>query len=275
MDIVKVGKAFQRTNFALGQMCREMYRKDIELGRIAKVVSALLMAGMAPVAVPDSIVKRVLLQQRSDGGWAGVQDTAWCSKVLSFYKEEQIVDKALGWLKNQQVEGSGWGRSARDMGRIPVTGSLLYLFSELGLKENLQWLEKKWLQERGSLTYKAAYTLLAFKNCSYHPQKDDLIEETLVWLVNQQEQDGGFAPWHGHPVGSNVLCTSLSLLALLAYSSFLPNPNSIYLATANLLQTQLPSGLWPFHQLDDGATWGLLALRESYMFFEGQQEDYL
>lgn len=257
-----VEKAFQRTHFALNHMCREMFRKDIELGRIAKVVSALLMAGLSPAAVPEPIIKRVCKAQREDGGWAGVQDTVWCAKMISFIRgNDDIVNDALKWVKDQHVEIHGWGRSKRDIGRIPVTGCLIYLFPKLGTKESCHWLEDKWMKEWGSLTYKAAYTLLAFKECHYYPEGSRLID-TVLWLVSQQEIDGGFGPWRGHPVGSNVLCTSLSVLSLLHYTDYLPDLNSINKAVTYLLQTQLPNGLWPYHQLDDGAVWGLLALKK-------------
>jgi len=248
-------------------MCREMYRKNIEVGRIAKVASSLLMAGMAPVSIPDVIVRRVLAQQKADGGWVGVQETAWCTKLLSYFNLEE-VNGALTWLDRQQVEENGWGRSGRDMGRIPVTGSLLYLFPQLGAQASLQWLERKWLQEQGSLTYKAAYTLLAFDSCKYEPEKADLIQETVNWLLSQQEKDGGFAPWYGHPVGSNVLCTALSILGLMSYSVYIPEREPIQTAVAYILRTQMPGGLWPFHQLDDGAVWGLLALKKYYLYME-------
>lgn len=268
MTLIEIVKAYQKSIFTLGQMCREMYRKNIEIGRVAKVASALLMAGMAPVSIPDVIVHRVLSQQKADGGWAGVQDTAWCTKMLSFFNADNEVNKALSWLNKQQVEGNGWGRSGRDMGRIPVTGSLLYLFPQLGAEANLNWLEQKWLQEQGSLTYKAAYTLLAFSSCSYEPQKADLVQETVEWLQGQQEKDGGFAPWNSHPVGSNVLCTALSVLGLMSHPVYISRQEPIRNAIAYILRTQLPSGLWPFHQLDDGAVWGLLALKKFYLYVE-------
>ena len=266
--MVDVEKAYQKSIFALRQMCREMYRKNIEIGRVAKVASTLLMAGMAPVSIPDAIVCRVLAQQKADGGWAGVQDTAWCTKLLSFFNVDDEVNKALSWLQKQQVEGNGWGRSGRDMGRIPVTGSLLYLFPQLGAGANLQWLEQKWLREQGSLTYKAAYTLMAFNSCNYKAAKIDLIQETVKWLQSQQEKDGGFAPWCGHPVGSNVLCTALSVIGLMSYPIYVPGHEPIRNAIAYILRTQLPGGLWPFHQLDDGAVWGLLALKKYYLYVE-------
>jgi len=266
--LVEVEKAFQKTSFALGQMCREMYRKNIEVGRIAKVASSLLIAGMAPVSIPDVIVRRILSKQKDDGGWSGVQDTVWCAKLLSYFKQKDEVNSALIWLNGQQVEGNGWGRSGRDMGRIPVTGSLLFLFPQLGTKASLQWLERKWLEEQGSLTYKAAYTLLAFNSCSYEPEKVGLIQDTMGWLLSQQEKDGGFAPWYGHPVGSNVLCTALSVLGLMSYSVYLLEQDRIQDAIAYIVRTQLPGGLWPFHELDDGAVWGLLALKKYYSYLE-------
>jgi len=43
-----------------------------------------------------------------------------------------------------------------------------------------------------SLTYKAAYTILAFNKNKYKPKTNDaLICETAKWLSDQQEASGG------------------------------------------------------------------------------------
>lgn len=47
-------------------------------------------------------------------------------------------------------------------------------------------------------------------------QHHRLICETAKWLSDQQEASGGFAPWRSHPVGENVYCTSVALLALIS-----------------------------------------------------------
>jgi hypothetical protein len=32
--------------------------------------------------------------------------------------------------------------------------------------------------------------------------------------------------------------------------------------------TQLPSGIWPYHEIEDGASWGLYAMSKVEEFFE-------
>ena len=94
------------------------------------------------------------------------------------------------------------------MHRIPVTGLAFYLLPEIATEQNLEWLEKTWSSELNSLTYKAAYTILAFNKNQYVPKTNSrLIHETVAWLSTQQEPSGGFAPWLSHPVEENVYCT--------------------------------------------------------------------
>ena len=88
-----------------------------------------------------------------------------------------------------------------------------------------------------------------------------MIEETLDWLASQQELDGGFAPWKKHPVGSNIYCTAVSMLGMLKYIHLYPQyQQNLEKAYNYICSTQLPNGLWPYHEIEDGAAWGLRAL---------------
>lgn len=132
---------------------------------------------------------------------------------------------------------------------------------ELCNVNQLHWLENLWLKEKNSLTYKAAYTLMAFKQNDYKPVNKDLIGYTMKWLLDQQEDDGGFAPWHGHPVGSNIYCTSVSCLGLLCYPEYC-SKEKINNAYKYMVDNQLKNGLWAYHELEDGGAWGLMAMCE-------------
>lgn len=113
-----------------------------------------------------------------------------------------------------------------------------------------------------SLTYKAAYTILAFNKNKYKPKTNDaLICETAKWLSDQQEASGGFAPWRSHPVGENVYCTSVALLALISMNDTAYR-EAIERAYVYLCKTQLKSGVWAYHEIEDGASWGLYALSQ-------------
>lgn len=109
-----------------------------------------------------------------------------------------------------------------------------------------------------SLTYKAAYTILAFNKNKYKPKTNDaLICETAKWLSDQQEASGGFAPWRSHPVGENVYCTSVALLALISMNDTAYR-EAIERAYVYLCKTQLKSGVWAYHEIEDGASWGCM-----------------
>jgi hypothetical protein len=148
------------------------------------------------------------------------------------------------------------------MCRIPVTGLALYLLQELSETKHLEWLERTWLSEVNSLTYKVAYTLLAFKANSYRPKHESLIDGNIQWIATQQEGDGGFAPWCKHPVGSNIYCTALAVLGLLSYGKEQYGAE-ILKAYEYMKITQLKNGIWPYHEIDDGSSWGLYAMTKA------------
>ena len=144
---------------------------------------------------------------------------------------------------------------------IGVSGLVYYLIPEMGTSVRLKALEKLWLSEKNSLTYKAAYTLLAFAKNNYQTITRSLTTDTVNWLIEQQERDGGFAPWKGHPVGSNIYCTSVSCLALLNYKDRVPK--SVFdNAYKYIINSQLKNGIWAYHEIEDGAAWGVRALAE-------------
>lgn len=152
-----------RATMALHKMISEMFRKNIELARIIKCSTQLLMVGVSSNSISDNIVNKCIESQYQDGGWVSVTDTIWNTKFLSFFgKFDKNIKNALDYLNHNRVE-LGFGRSKRDIGRIPVTGLAFYLLPQLASKESLRWLENLWTSEKNSLTYKAAYTLIAFK----------------------------------------------------------------------------------------------------------------
>ncbi|MDR3110662.1 MAG: terpene cyclase/mutase family protein, partial [Planctomycetaceae bacterium] len=241
-------------------MTRAMFDKGIENARITKTAALLLMSGVSPSCIDKKIVQSVADSQLDDGGWLGIGETFWSIAFLRFYSElKHKIPPALEWLRQQTDRNGGFGRTKRDMRRIPVTGQLLFLLPELAEQNHLQWLEHTWLGERNSLTYKAAYTLMAFAINQYKPQDKELIQSTTEWLASQQQSDGGFAPWKDHPVKPDIFCTAIAALGLLAYGkqSYKKQILAAYHFMAN---TQLPNGIWAFHEIEDGASWGLYAM---------------
>jgi len=253
-----------KTAASLKNMIIEMNAKNIELKRITKTSSLLLMSGISKNSIPQQVVSRCLNEQKDDGGWVSIVDTMWNVFFLKKLDEvvySQNIQMGLDYLISQQNTDGLWGRSQRDISRIPVSGILLYLLPELANQESLYLLEQLWKSEKNSLTYKAAYTLMAFNRNNYMPREKDLIFDTIQWLIENQKDDGGYSPWKLHPVDSDVYCTSLAGMGLLQYQEMV-DPQIFQRIFAWLIRNQLSSGIWKFHEIEDGASWGLLALVE-------------
>lgn len=261
-----------RAILSLLNMTKEMFRKNIEIRRITKTSAMLIMSGLSPQDIPEYVIKRCIESQKIDGGFIGNTDTIWNIKLLGFFPEyHEQREKAINWLICGNGDEAGFGRSKRDMHRIPVTGLALYLLPEIATEENLEWLERTWLSELNSLTYKAAYSIMAFISNDYHTRiEKNLIHETAEWIKSQQKDNGGFGPWLNHPVGENVYCTAVSILALITMNDD-TYKDTIYKGYKYLCNTQLRSGIWPFHEIEDGASWGLLALTKAELYLEGQE----
>ena len=175
---------------------------------------------------------------------------------------------ALDYIQSQKNEHGLWGRSQRDISRIPVSGILFYLFPESAQTGELELLEELWISEKNSLTYKAAYSLMAFNTAGYRPKRQaSLIEETVSWLASNQKDDGGFSPWKDHPVDADVFCTSIAVLGLLQYHRLVERV-VFERALSWLAGNRLKTGIWKYHEIEDGASWGLFALTQLVRYFE-------
>ncbi|UCH96805.1 MAG: hypothetical protein JSV88_08120 [Candidatus Aminicenantes bacterium] len=252
------------TVVSLSNMVREMNRKNLDLNRITKTASLLMLSGLSGNSIPSGIIRRCLAEQREDGGWIAVVDTMWNTyflKLLDPQKYKENIRQGLTYLHTQINTHGLWGRSERDISRIPVTGMMFYLFPVMADKKRLQLLEELWQSEKYSLTYKAAYTLMAFKATGYQPRDKNLIDDTLEWLRENQRNDGGFAPWKDHPIHSDVFCTAAAVLGMVQYKGSVPG--EVFQKSYHwLLNNRLPNGIWPYHEIEDGASWGLYALTQ-------------
>lgn len=276
-DIPGIETATHRSVVSLCQILKNFLLKEIELTRICRVAVLLRESGINPNAtLYHRLTRKCINLERNDGGWTDVVETMWCTALLNTFDEfSDHVKSGLTWLRDQRYKDGGWGKSIRDSARIPVSGLLLYLLPQLSSDEDLKWLENKWHEERKfepCLTYKAAFTLMAFSQNNYHPQNQDLISKTVRWLSSQQNDDGGWGPWKGHPVGSDPWCTGIAMMGLLRY------PNKV---TKDLLskglnwlkEKQLPNGLWPYHYIEEGSSWALCALATGYSLLNGREID--
>ena len=261
----------------------EQKERDRLLPSLDKVIQGLLKAASARIEVfrvccplsvmeftghfkvPIVLADFVLLQQQTDGGWSDVLETAW---AISLIKSETVklheavtYQRGIHWMGIEKASCGAWGRSSRDMPRIPVTGWVLTLLPELADEKSLSWLEKEWKKDLNSetkLTYKGALTLMAFAATKANPKDASLIPETVEYLMSEQNEDGGFAPWKGHPVGSEPWSTGIDLLGLTAFPD-LVRPEVVENALDWLGRNQLSNGLWPCHYIEEGSAycyWG-------------------
>ncbi len=235
----------------------------IEVFRVCCPLSVLEFTGH--FKVPIVLADFVLLQQQTDGGWSDVLETAWALAFLdgklSTGKLDEEYNKGVAWLERGKTIHGAWGRTSRDMPRIPVTGWVLTLLPELADEKSLSWLESEWKKDLSSetkLTYKGALTLMAFAATKANPKDASLIPETVEYLMSEQNEDGGFAPWKGHPVGSEPWSTGIDLLGLTAFPD-LVKPEVVERTLEWLGRNQLPNGLWPCHYIEEGSAycyWG-------------------
>jgi squalene cyclase len=198
----------------------------------------------------------------------------WCTSFISLYEEyANSVENALGWLDGQKHSDGSWGRTRRDIGRIPTTGLILNLIPRLSSELSLEWLENQWKREtefEPVMTYKAAFVLMAFKANNYQSPDHSFILKVIDLLSGQQNDDFGWGPYKNHPINSTPYCTGVSLLGLLQYPQNVPE--DVFRKGLNwLLENQIPEGLWADHYIEEGSSWALYALTQilSYLSHSG------
>lgn len=99
---------------------------------------------------------------------------------------------------------------------------------------------------------------MAFAATKAQPKDESLIPETVEYLMSEQNDDDGFAPWKGHPVGSEPWSTGIDLLGLTAFPDMV-KPEVVESTLDWLRRNQLPNGLWPCHYIEEGSAycyWG-------------------
>jgi len=230
--------------------------------RVSRILTLLPETG-------EDFATKVIDAARPDGGWSDVPETIWC---LAFLKQAGRLDAlppGLRWLSGQRLEGGGWGRSARDGARIPVTAlALRFLAPEIGAPGDWRCVERLWEEDLASevqLTYKGGFFLLCQEgNPSPRPE---LVERTIDYLRMSQNDDGGFGPWRDHPIGSDPWSTGICLVGLCSYPDLAPR-GMIKRAVDWLCRTQLPSGLWPYHFIDEGSAYAYWGLKEAARLLE-------
>lgn len=243
----------------IGGFVKDAVDRELESVRIAMAAYSLLFAGVsARTPILKAAAELLVQRQKPDGGWSDTEETAWAIGCISLVggQEDPAVQSAIHWLNNVRLHSAGWGRHPRDQARIPTTALILTLMPSIIKSEDMKWLKNEWTRDFHGpvrLSYKAGFFLLA----TPQGQEDELVKQTIDHLAQNQNDDGGFAPWKGHPIGSDPWSTGVVLWGL---SQWVDQVDHVVLEKVlNWLQeTQLPSGYWPYHYLDDGTSLALI-----------------
>ncbi len=244
---------------ALSRLVIDLSHSHVDCVRVARSLYALSFAG-TDLGIPlfRACFSYLLEDQGNDGGWTDIEETSWSSAVM--YRiagtDDASFRAAVGWLIKERKPTGGWGRHGRDRARIPITGLIAALLPDILADEDVTWLISEWerdFQGLVQLSYKAGFFLLAA------PKNDanGLASQTLEHLAEWQNGDGGFGPWKNHPIGSDPWSTGVVLWGLSRWVH-LVDKSVIHRALAWLEGTQLPSGYWPYHYLDDGTSLALI-----------------
>ncbi len=255
---VSVSAVLDRAQLALDGRATGMAERLSDCTRVARLA---VLAGSRPEGFDDLVVDR----QQEDGGWTDIEETAWCAAALPV--DSTSSQAGLAWIGSNRSAGGGWGRSRRDVARVPTTGLVLRLHGDLGLPEDWTKLEDMWaddLRADVALTYKGAMYLMcqAQNPCRNH----ELERRTLGFLEANVNTDGGFGPWRGHPVGSDPWATGLCLVGL---SAVFPDCSLLEPAARWLSRSQLDSGHWRYHFIDEGTVYAFWGLSEAAPFLAG------
>jgi hypothetical protein len=114
------------------------------------------------------------------------------------------------------------------------------------------------------LTYKGGFYLLGQPSES---SPTSLVLRTFDYLHSQPNDDGGFGPWRGHPIGSDPWSTGVCLAGLCRFPE-LADRGVIERAVKWLIDTQLESGYWAYHFIDEGTAYAYWGLTEAAKLLE-------
>jgi hypothetical protein len=265
----------ESTSVGLARFLYSSLQQEMEPVRLARVGYALLVSGCSIKGdFPGQLLGSYLVAtQRQDGGWTDVEETAWCLAYLSAFHHRYEIQIANGvkWLSSVRLPCGAWGKTDRDRPRIPVTALVVALVMGGAESEAMTWLASQWeadLTSPTQLTYKGAFFLLAHAH-SKTAVGDHLVKRTVVYLNQEQEDNGGFGPWKGHPVGGDPWITGVALWGLSAYTEVVA-VEVLTRAVSWLQSKQLPNGLWPYHYLDDGSAMALIGISSILPFLSEQ-----
>jgi hypothetical protein len=226
-----------------------------------------LLAWSAPwkhdEALCEPLATRIVEERQADGGWTDCEESAWHLLALRSLPISQQVHFALSetWLYQERAQ-LGWGYSRRDYPNIPITALVRMALKIADDDPSSAWLQRAWendLHAAFQLSYKAAWYLLARADS---PTDRKLAHATVLHLLADQRDDGGWGPWRIHPAATDCFATGIALLALgMEPSANTPAVEDCIIRglgwiEANMLET----GLFPTHYIEFGSAWLLAAL---------------
>ncbi|HUX56644.1 MAG TPA: prenyltransferase/squalene oxidase repeat-containing protein [Bacteroidales bacterium] len=270
MDADSIHRLTKLENF-LDTILRDYLERNLPLRRIVFLSSVLKLTSNESDTSFD-LSERIMKEQRDDGGWIDCEDTAWIVFFISeseSYSEQR--EKAICWLKNEQMNGKGWGFCKRDYSNIPITSQILYTIPELRNISAISWLENEWSKDLNSpinLNYKGAWYLLVY----YRLFKDfklssTLYQKTVNYLLKEQREDGGWGPWKNHPAPSDAFITGICTAAL-AEDFLIHRTTQIEEALKKsitwFLNNQIENGLFPTHYIEEGSAWCYFGWKKAY-----------
>jgi len=166
--------------------------------------------------------------------------------------------------------GLAWGYCRRDSPCIPITATVKLLVPSLWDRRAAEWLRHTWerdLDGRYQLSYKAAWYLLA---CAHQEGGIPLTAQTYDHLLADQRPDGGWGPWRTHPAPTDSFSTGIAMWALTKH----PRPEKVIAAleraAAFCAESQLESGLFPAHYIEEGSAWLLLGWSAASRLFDSE-----
>ena len=233
--------------------------EPVRLGRAAITIFFASLALESHLLVQSStFLKNTQLR---DGGWSDPEETAWALAFLSKLgaEENKVVQKGVQWLHSVRHPGGGWGRHPRDQVRIPTTALVITLVPSVATQADKEWVKRAWERDLASpvrLSYKGGFYLLT-ADSGDRGQPDALVSRTISYLADDQNEDGGFGPWRNHPIGSDPWSTGVVLWGLSKWVDIVDS-SVIQNALGWLEKTQLPSGYWAYHYLDEGTSYALI-----------------
>lgn len=250
------------TGMVLQGFVSDAIRKKLEPNRVCRTAVGLLFSNSGTQGLSATDISAYLLENRiNDGGWSDPEETAWAIAVLSQLsgKDSEAVNKAMSWLESVRHPNGGWGRHPRDQVRILTTALVITLVPSVALHADREWVKQAWEKDLNNpvrLSYKGGFYLLTVNNEDGEPI-DLLVSRTIAYLADDQNDDGGFGPWRDHPIGSDPWSTGVVLWGLSKWIDYV-DPVVIEKALTWLERTQLPSGYWPYHYLDEGTSYALI-----------------